>query len=247
MTVGGQQIPEHRERSDTRSGNHYSGVPESPTRQSRLWSLTGVSLACVVLAVPFLAMLISIDLDFGGRWMCAPRPVGGFGAVYDGDGVFVCQFQVARVFGFWIVMAAIVSPLPVSGYVIYERNQRRRVPKGAVNVGNVSVLSATTVSTGVLGAISTAAVLVVIFGGYTLVTFLVTGLPAGKWCLCSGAVSAGTSQINGLGTASGCCSVDLGKALYSLAIYPLLALLFTVSAMYLYRKFRSVSGEREFR
>lgn len=247
MTADGLRSFQPENRSEPRGKGRYSSEPEYQGKRPIFGPLLNIALLCFVLALPFLAMLISIDIDFGGRWMCDPRPVGGLGTVYDRDGISVCQFQIAQVLFFWLAIAVTVSPLPVLGFVVRGKIRRRREPMREAGAGKWSFLSGTVVSGGILAALTTAAILVFLFGGYVLANFLMTGLAANKWCLCAETDIATTVQTKDPETTPVCCTIDLGEALNSLVLYPLLALILTALATYIYWKSRHASVERETR
>lgn len=92
-----------------------------------------VASLCYFLALPILAVLISIDIDFGGRWMCDPRPVGALGTVYDHSGNPICQFEVSGVLLFWTLCAAAVSPIPMSGVYLWRHVKRIRYLRSAAD------------------------------------------------------------------------------------------------------------------
>lgn len=85
-----------------------------------------VAFLSYLLAMPILVVLISIDIDFGGRWMCDPRPVGVLGTVYDRDGVPICQFEIIGVLLVWSLFAAVVSLVPMFGVYLFRHLRRIR-------------------------------------------------------------------------------------------------------------------------
>ncbi len=107
---------------------HSGATPGTPIHSgARLFfaPLLHVAWISYVLAAPLLALMISIDIDFGGRWMCDPRPVGTFGVIHDRGGEPICRLEFHNMLLFWTVFAAIVSAVPI--FAVYLRHVSKRM------------------------------------------------------------------------------------------------------------------------
>ncbi len=110
------------------AGGHSAATPRTPIHSGarRFFApLLRVAWISYVLAIPLLGLMISIDIDFGGRWMCDPRPVGTLGVIHDRSGAPICQLEFLNVLLFWTLFAAIVSVVPI--FAVYLRHVSRRM------------------------------------------------------------------------------------------------------------------------
>lgn len=136
MVAGSRHSGGQSEREESSALGQANGAPYHLSARQFFTPLLHVALFSYLLATPVLALTISIDIDFGGRWMCDPRPVGTMGVVHDRDGVPICQFEVLAVTLFWTFYAAIVSPVPIFG--VYVRRHLTRVRQLASTADSVA-------------------------------------------------------------------------------------------------------------
>ena len=230
----GQQLSKQQGNGENQGDGRGFGAPEHPGKQ---WPLLRIVLLCYLLALPFMAFMISTDIGFNGRWMCNPRPVGSLGTVFDSSGDLVCQFQVARVLLFWTMFAAFVSPLPILGQILCRHFQRRRTTPLETEFSQrpSPPLFKFILSTVFYTLVAGAAIYVVYWEGAIILTALAADYPTGHKCLCIGVDLGNYSwQTNSDGIPV-CCTLYVDQTLYVLAVYPLLVLPVIWLTRYVYR------------
>jgi len=126
MTVSGEPPDRQRERVEGRNMASTSNIENHSTARRFFTPLLHVTWLSYLLATPLLAWMISIDIDFGGRWMCDPRPVGSLLVVHDRNGDPICQFEIDSMLLLWTVFAAIVSAAPIFGVYLRRHLARHR-------------------------------------------------------------------------------------------------------------------------
>ena len=243
MAATGQQLSKQHGNGENRGDGRDSDAPERPGKQ---WPLLRVVLLCYLLALPFMAFMISTDVGFNGRWMCNPRPVGSLGTVFDRSGGLVCQFQVARVLLFWTMFAAFVSPLPILGQILYGHIQRRRTTPLEAEFSQRPLPPSFKfiLSTVFYTLLAGAAIYVVYWEGAIILAALAADYPTGHKCLCVGVDLgnySGKSNSDGIPV---CCTLFIDQTLYVLAVYSLLILPVVWMARYVYDVLHREFGKR---
>lgn len=157
MTVSGEPPERQREHVERRNMASVSTVREHSAARRFFMPLLHVAWLSYLLATPLLALMISIDIDFGGRWMCDPRPVGSLLVVHDRNGDPICQFEIHSIMLLWTVFAAIVSAAPIFGvYLRRHLTRNRRLDTARDSVAQERLWRAFYINTGICVAFAAA-------------------------------------------------------------------------------------------